>query len=1116
MSEWRTELMNMKTETRDFIVDFLSKELVGPSSEEEALDAGDPPRRRYGAGILFPGSAQVLSHEETAEDEKAVADEISPDDYTDDPKNVGTGNGEYEMKSGGGEDNSNEAPDTDREVTLTNQFLPSAMGITALVEVSEDSSLLVDVSSGTYGREKIQGSEVWKRQRIKRSINISYDELVGEKTRVFEKSILEEDKTRVFVVHITSRPHAHSGKGNQRLITFTLVNRRISASHVPKNEDCFFQCGFSVSALGGKACFLSYPERYRDYEDHEDLSLRLLYSHQRTFAVGHGCAPEWGEPDGDRTTMIRTAVFPRYEIKPVLPREIEGLRLRMRDLAFGEPEVADSLCLGLADEYGKWIEEKEREISGPDIPVPMKETAVKNMEECRECLRRVREGVEFLNENPDVAQAFKLMNRAMLMQHAHYEIFSNHAREWKENNGKLELERSFVRPRYEESERAWRPFQLAFILMNLKAIADPECDERGIVDVIWFPTGGGKTEAYLGLSAYTMFLRRLRDPSDAGTSILMRYTLRLLTTQQFQRAASLMCACEVIRREETDRLGEKSFSIGLWVGGEVTPNTEKDAADTLRNLQNSRGTNKFIMLGCPWCGAGMGPKRVGSYTQCKGYRKLDRPSRVRLICEDEDCDFNLSGGGLPLAVTDEQIYGEPPTLLIGTVDKFAMLPFRPEARGLFGIGTPYSRPELIIQDELHLISGPLGSMVGHYETAVNALCASRDDEEFISPKIIASTATISRAENQVNGLYGRETFRFPPQALKAGDSFFAEERKDKPGRLYVGVFANAVSSHVIAQIRTMAALLQAPKLLSSRNKREIDPYWTMVGYFNTLRDLGRAVTLVRSEIAEFLKITWRRLGGDPEKRRYIGKDLELTSRIPSSEIPGILKQLFFEYGSPEVVDICFATSMIQVGIDIQRLGLMTIVGQPKTTSEYIQASSRVGREHPGIIVTIYNPFRPRDRSYYEHFRSYHQSIYSYVEPASVTPFALPVRERALHALVIILSRFLDAQMIDEPKVPPDSLVRKIKKIILDRVVSADPDERHETEEEIDRIIENWENYQPSRYGDFRTSEQTPLMYPAGRQRDDSWDEEVPYATLTSMRHVDGTCSAHQLRGKYNP
>ena len=304
------------------------------------------------------------------------------------------------------------------------------------------------------------------------------------------------------------------------------------------------------------------------------------------------------------------------------------------------------------------------------------------MGNCRECLRRMREGILLLQQHSDVARAFRLMNEAMLMQQIHYAISSQSTRSWVSTPDGLAIERPFDRPSYDDPERMWRPFQLAFILMNLRAVADPGCPERDLVDVIWFPTGGGKTEAYLGLSAFTMFLRRIRNPEHAGTSILMRYTLRLLTTQQFQRAASLMCACEVIRLRELTTLGSERFSIGLWVGGEVSPNTEESAVRALRQLQSGRGVNKFIILSCPWCGAAMGPQQVGRSTRCKGYRKLAHPARVRLICEDPDCDFN-SNDGLPLSVIDEQIYESPPTLLIGTVDKFAMLAFQPSARHMF-------------------------------------------------------------------------------------------------------------------------------------------------------------------------------------------------------------------------------------------------------------------------------------------------------------------------------------------------------------------------------------------------------------------------------------------------
>jgi hypothetical protein len=1129
---------------RDFIVEFLRKEIIGPApghpavqlDGQEVLRPQDPPRQRYGAGILFPMRAQALRQDETAAGEDAMAEAASPEPdaivetpVTDETETAQIAAGENPA-------------DTDQDVKLANEFLPSAMGLTALVEVPD--RLRIDVSAGVYEHEELrwearrnkEGTEfypkAWWRRPVDRSVDLSSSELLGEGTVILEKPVLEENGKSVLSLHVVSRGYSRSENPERtRLITFTLVNRRLSEGKAPDNSACFFQCGFAVSGPNGQACFLSYPERPRDSEDAEELSLQLLYLHKKTFAVGHGCAPEWSKSNGARTTRIRTEVLPTFEVKPVLPTEIDGLNLRMLELASDQTHAGIALCTRLADEYENWIGAREKEIdSRSDLSSELKETARQHMANCRECLRRMRDGTALLAQDSTVASAFRLMNEAMLMQQIHYKISSEKTRSWISGPDGLKLEAPFSAPSYDDPERLWRPFQLAFILMNIRAISDPDCAERSIVDVIWFPTGGGKTEAYLGLSAFTMFLRRLRNPGQAGTGIIMRYTLRLLTTQQFQRAASLICACERIRRQQQEQLGGERFSIGLWVGGEVTPNTEENAVKALRQLQSGRGANKFVILSCPWCGASMGPQQVGRSTRCKGYRKLAHPARVRFICEDPDCDFS-SDDGLPLAVIDEQIYESPPTLVIGTVDKFAMLAFQPAARKLFGIDTPYTPPELIIQDELHLISGPLGSMVGHYETAVEALCVSEVEGRPSPAKIIASTATISRAQSQVKALYGRPAFLFPPQGLKAGDSFFAEEREDKVGRLYVGVFATALPSHVTAQVRAMGALLQAPKLFAASIPDVVDPYWTMMGYFNSLRELGHAATLIRADIREFLNAMWDRLGlrldvvrsAPVDPRRFINRDVELTSRVQSSEIPGILQQLFVRYDGSigsDVIDVCFATNMIQVGLDVPRLSLMTIVGQPKTTSEYIQASSRVGRdiERPGIVVTNYNPFKPRDRSHYEHFRSYHHGLYQHVEPTSVTPFAVPVRERALHALVVILCRFWgDADLRARPNHPPDAaLVARVKETIRQRVVSADPDEWPGTERLIDEIVRKWTDAAPPRYGGFGPpSEEMPLMYPAGGQRHPLWyDASPPYPTPSSMRNVDADCAARPLAGGY--
>ena len=543
-----------------------------------------------------------------------------------------------------------------------------------------------------------------------------------------------------------------------------------------------------------------------------------------------------------------------------------GLELGMHALSNEHGDEPVTLCERLADGYEKWIEQQQAEATSNALPPHLEKAAANNIASCTKCLRSIRAGIELLKTNERARLAFALMNRAMLMQHFHYDLATNHKRLWKKSAQGLRLETPYEMPNYETFGRTWRPFQIAFILMSLRSIVlekDSDHEERAIVDLIWFPTGGGKTEAYLGLTAFTIFWRRLTNQDNVGTTALMRYTLRLLTTQQFQRAASLICACEKIRRDGLHELGSVPITIGLWVGGGVTPNTEKQAETALGNLLKGDRENPFIILSCPWCGAQMGPVRDGTKTRAKGYRKLTNPNRVRLICEDQDCEFH-GDEGLPLLVIDEHIYNNPPTLVIGTVDKFALLPWFPKARSLFGLtGQPVDPPDLIIQDELHLISGPLGSMVGHYETVIDAL-ARKTADRTVPAKIVASTATIARAQQQIKALYGgRNSCLFPPQGLRAGDSYFAEERTDLPGRTYVGVFASGLPSQTTTEVRVLSSLLQAPLACEGYALEELDPYWTAMVYFNSIRELGHAATLLRADIPEYMSVIWRRLGFEP-------------------------------------------------------------------------------------------------------------------------------------------------------------------------------------------------------------------------------------------------------------
>lgn len=1127
---------------RKYVTDFLKRELIGPdpgfpdvqSNGEEILRPQDPPRLRYSAGVLFPMRASLDLREDADEQEVEVA---PPVDF-DEAEASGSDSIEDYGRAGVSARRGEEALDADQEVNRANEFLPSAMGMSALVDVPK--FLRVEVATAKYAKRELPGREWINREgksvpyephwRLPIQIEMDFEssELLGEGIRSVRKQVVVDDRDTGLQVHVLSRPR---GPERQRLITFTLVNRRVARSQRPHDDECFFQCKFAVYDPSGSACFVEYPERPGPPTDAEEASLRLLYRHRKIYAVGHGCAPDWEEPEGSRATKIWSESLPMYEVKPVLPRSIEGLDLPMLTLSRENDDTVPELCGRLADEYLAWIEQQEQRIEN-EVPPSLKDTAREHMKLCRECLKRMQGGVRLIREDETIRRAFALMNKAMLMQQIHYEISSRQLREWVSGDGgPPELEKPFRQPDYNDPKRRWRPFQLAFVLMNLRSIAEPECEEHEIVDLIWFPTGGGKTEAYLGLSAFTILLRRLRDPGNAGTTVLMRYTLRLLTTQQFQRAASLICALEYLRREQEPVLGSTPVTIGLWVGGEVTPNRDStghnNAVKALSDLQSgARRDNPFIILSCPWCGGQMGPVKRRNHIVCKGYNQLRNPSRVRFGCEDHECAFS-GKDSLPLHVIDEAIYGEPPTLVIGTVDKFAMLPWRPEARRLFGLESNgrYAPPELVVQDELHLISGPLGSMVGHYETVIELLCEREHDGRNIPAKIVASTATISRAPEQIHSLYSREkAFLFPPQGLTAGDSFFAEEREDRPGRLYTGIFASALPSHVTAQVNVLSALLQAIKSAPVVDPEVRDPFWTLMVYFNSLRELGHAATLIQADIRERLNAMWdrmgltRNLGGEEAaaKRRFINHALELTSRIQSSQIPETLQELFTAYTGgrdSRPVDVCLATNMIQVGLDVPRLGLMAVVGQPKTTSEYIQATSRVGREAPGLVATIYNPAKPRDRSHFEHFRAYHEAMYRYVEPTSVTPFAVPVRERALHALVVTLVRFWGDQAERERPSGPSprrELLQRIRDVILKRVEKVDCDELDRTQEELDSFIEDWERSPHNKYGDFAPpTEDVPLMYPAGTQPLLAWlDRAIP--TPSSMRNVDATCDAQMI------
>jgi hypothetical protein len=405
---------------------------------------------------------------------------------------------------------------------------------------------------------------------------------------------------------------------------------------------------------------------------------------------------------------------------------------------------------------------------------------------------------------------------------------------------------------------------------------------------------------------------------------------------------------------------------------------------------------------------------------------------------------------LPLLAIDETIYRRLPAFIIATVDKFANLPWVGETAALFGKATHYKPnegfcstaetqplgqslpngllpPDLIIQDELHLISGPLGTMVGLYETAIDYLSSHIDPatDRRIRPKIVASTATVRRAQSQIKALFARnEVEIFPPPGPDRHDSFFAVTSNTANPRTYLGIAAQGRSLKVVL-LRVYLALLGAAQTAWEREGSDraaaghkiVDPYMTLLGYFNALRELGGSRRIVEDEVNSRLRNYAQRKRRNEEFGSFRDRTIEdvpceLTSRVNTADVAKTKRRLEQPFSSKDRVDVALATNMISVGLDIDRLGLMVVLGQPKTAAEYIQSTSRVGRDdrRPGLVITLLNVHRPRDRSHYEHFTAWHDAFYRAVEATSVTPFSSRALDRGLAGVTVSLARLGDAKM----------------------------------------------------------------------------------------------------------
>lgn len=748
------------------------------------------------------------------------------------------------------------------DASKNQSFVPSSFGFTFCVDGTVE-ALELEVRWGRYERteseeqfnDKGNPMRAWK--RIPSGGKLKIPMVNG-----FIKPTAPDAQCPEVAVQGTVRAPLASG---DRLVTVFLVNNQPMPD---SNQDqaWVFQPELIVRTPKGEAVFRRRPVLGIDGQDQERESLEMIYRKRVEFAVGHSVSvrAKPAADDPEHAIEARTVFLPQYEVavtetpglnpedRPAMRRMVDEGFLDMEVLAGLEPEKLVKALSILTDDYEEWISEQWARI-GADV-FGYDEAAKQAMDRCNEILLRLREGTSVIESNEHALRSFRFANRAMATQRVR-SIYALLRRR------KVEVEIDSLNVR---KNRSWRPFQLAFILLSIPALVDPKHKDRtkpaeAFADLLWFPTGGGKTEAYLGVAAFTMAIRRLQGriggmDGTRGLSVIMRYTLRLLTLQQFQRATTLICAMETLRRQDEKTWGTTPFSIGLWVGMKVTPNdTEQshESTEAERMGKHPTSSSPAQLTTCLWCGSEILPGRdiqVSRFASGEG--------RTLIYCSDKMgyCDFSKAKSqahGLPISVVDDELYRRPPSMLIATVDKFAMMAWRGQVRTLFGKSTrecprhgllwpgsecngqhqkrnvlaatkplpidPIRPPDLIIQDEFHLISGPLGTMVGLYETAVDEQATWNLDGVAIRPKVIASTATVRKAAEQVSNVFLRRVAVFPPHGLDVEDNFFSVQRsiEEKPGRLYMGICAPG-SARPAVLIRLYTALLTAAQSLFER------------------------------------------------------------------------------------------------------------------------------------------------------------------------------------------------------------------------------------------------------------------------------------------------------------
>lgn len=960
-------------------------------------------------------------------------------------------------------------------------FKPSTMGV-SFATLTND-KLNISFSYAVYHHsEKIitdNGKEIKRHYYSREAKKIQTSVIVPAKVCGITVCNSESSDVKIYL---------HARKINDDgsvLVTISVLNKHKAKNEFSEsNTGALFQCELSIKSNNG----FKPVYRRNTHKSFEEEKNDMLYDSVNNYSYGHGCSAVHFMNQGI-VTEIKSEFVPQYRMLQMMPRLLDNSEyLYMNYWNNTDRSIACHQLDSFIMQYQEWYSGLK---NNTELTAKYHDTALDSFHKIERCISRLRTGADILRKNDTAWKSFLYMNEAMLLQR----INTKHC---------------------SPDTVSWYPFQMAYILQIIPDIADNDSEYHKDVDLLWFPTGGGKTEAYLGLSAFSIFYRRLSKSNRDinGVTIIMRYTLRLLTLQQFERTAALVCACEHMRKKYSIPGGE--ISIGLWIGSGMTPNHIEDASETLKKIrENSTAAiyeaNPMQITKCPWCGSEIG---VGGYDIIGSRMNIS-------CCNNRKCEFH---NHLPIYVVDDDIYSIAPTFILSTVDKFARITWEEQAGNLLGVNG-CKPPELIIQDELHLISGPLGSITGIYEMAIENICKHYGHV----PKIIASTATVKNADNQIKILYNRKMIQFPPNGLLHTDSFFAIEadKSKRPARTYLGICSIGFgTSEMLIKIFALLTFMKHLYRLQGKPTDVVDQFYTYIGYFNTLKELGSNSIIISDRIfAEIKSLATYKFKKEAESVNMkidcsnadipsYFKSNELTSRNSAKEIKLVLERLANKFTNEDCFDYIMASNMLSVGIDIDRLGVMCMYGQPKSNSEYIQATSRVGRTNPGLVISLYNSMRSRDKSYYEQFCYYHSTFYKYVEATSVTSYSPRAIEKALHcAMMAIIRHTIPKYNPNENAckfIRNDKDIELVKQSILKHINEIEPRITGYAEEWLDYYLDCWADLTESLPNKLVFSDYHNEDIALFRSADNQNGSDIP-TILNSVRNVEPTANIYFIK-----